>query len=55
MPLGMELYLGPRNIVLDRDPVPQKGHIPHFRPMSIVAKRLVGICTEVELGPRLAE
>ena len=44
MPLGMEVGLGPRLIVLDGDPVPhppsKRGTTPNFRPMSIVAKRL---------------
>ena len=43
MALGMEVGLGPGHIVLDADPAtpPKKrGHSPHFRPMSIVAKRL---------------
>jgi len=44
MPLGMEVGLGPRNIVLDGDPAPPspKGSQqppPNFRPMSNVAKR----------------
>jgi len=41
MPLGMEIGLGPGHIVLDGDPapLPEKGHSPNFRPMSIVAKR----------------
>jgi len=41
MPLGMEVGLGPGDLVLDGDPAPppQKGG-PNFRPMSIVAKRL---------------
>ena len=44
MKLGMEVELGPSNIVLDGDPAPpKKGHrTNHFRPMSIVAKRLDG-------------
>jgi len=44
MKLGMEVELGPGNIVLDGDPAPpKKGHrTNHFRPMSIVAKRLDG-------------
>ena len=41
MPLGMEVGFGPGDFVLDGDPAPpKKGHSPHFRPMSIVAKRL---------------
>jgi len=39
MKLGMQVGLGPGHIVLDGD---QKGHSPHFRPMSVVAKRLAG-------------
>ena len=44
MKLGTDVGLGPGHIVLDEDragpapPLP-KGHIPTFRPMSIVAKR----------------
>ena len=44
MPLGMEVGLGPGDIVLERDPAPPKqrkgGTAPNFRSMSIVAKRL---------------
>jgi len=43
MVLGMEVGLGPGHIVLDGDPAPppkKQGHNPHFRPMSIVVKRL---------------
>jgi len=42
MPLGREI--DPGDIVLDGEPVPPKGghSSPHFRPMSIVAKRLDG-------------
>ena len=44
MPLGMEVSLGLRDIVLDGDPAPPalKGHSPppNFRPMCVVAKRL---------------
>jgi len=39
MPLGKEVGLGPRHIVLDGDPAPTAAP-PHFRPMPIVAKRL---------------
>jgi len=42
MPLGTEVGLGPRDIVLDGDPAPpRKGTqwIPTFQPISIVAKR----------------
>ena len=43
MPLGIEVGLGPGDIVLDVDPVPPKrGTAPNFRPMSIVPKRLDG-------------
>ena len=40
--LGVEVGLGPGHIVLNRDtvPLPKKGQIPNFWPMSIVAKRL---------------
>jgi len=46
MPLGVEVGLGPGDFVLDGDPAPpeKKGtaptHLPNFRPVSIVAKRL---------------
>jgi len=41
MPLGSEVDLGPRHIVLDGDPAPPKtGTAPNFRPMSVVAIRL---------------
>jgi len=44
MALGMEVDLGPGNIVLDGDlaPFPKKGGraAPNFRPIFIVAKRL---------------
>jgi len=43
MPLDTEVGLGSGDIVLDGDPAPptEKGTVarPHFRPMSIVAKR----------------
>jgi len=44
MPLGMELGIGPGDIVLDGDPAPPQkgGTAPNFRTMSIVAKRLDG-------------
>jgi len=46
MPLGMDVDLGPGNVVLDGDPVarPQQRvqPPPNFRPMSIVVKRLDG-------------
>jgi len=38
MPLGKEVGLVPGHIVLDGDPAPHSSP-PHFRPMSIVAKR----------------
>ena len=43
--LGVEVGLGPSHIVLGGDLAPstQKGHIPNFRPMSVVAKRLDGL------------
>jgi len=42
--LGTEVGLGPDHIVLDGDPAlsPERGTAPNFRPMSVVAKRLVG-------------
>ena len=44
MKLGMQVgLLCPGQNVLDGDPAPppkKRGHTPHFRPMSIVAKRL---------------
>jgi len=45
MPLGTEVGLSLDDIVLDGDPAPPplKGHsTPHFRPMSVVVKRLDG-------------
>jgi len=55
MPLGMEVGLGPGDIVLDEDPAPllKKGAepLPNFRPMSIVAKRKMTLGMEVGLGP----
>jgi len=43
MPLGTKVGLGPGCILLDGDPapasLPQKGHTPNFRLMSIVTKR----------------
>jgi len=42
MPLGKEVSLGRRHIVLDGDPVGTQSStaaLPHFRPMPIVAKR----------------
>jgi len=45
MPLGTEVGLGLRDIVLSGDPVslPYRCTPPYFRPMSIVAKRLDGL------------
>jgi len=42
MSLGMDVGIGPDDIVLDADPapLPKKGALSNFRPMSIVAKRL---------------
>ena len=45
MPLGMEVDLGPGDIVLDGDPAPlspKRGPrpLPMFRSMSVVPKRL---------------
>jgi len=41
MALGMEVGLGPGDIVLDGDPAPpKKGTAPNVWPMSVVAKRL---------------
>jgi len=58
MPLGTEIGLGLRDIVLDGDlDLPSlKGHRPaNFRPMSVVAKRqdrlMIPLGTEVGLGP----
>jgi len=44
MQLGKEVGLGPGDIVLDGDTVPQKGvrQPPTSQPMYIVAKRLDG-------------
>ena len=43
MPLGMEVDLGPGDVVLDVNPASSSprgggGRAPNFRPMSIVAK-----------------
>jgi len=45
MPLGTEVSLGLRDIVLDEDPAPPplKGHSPQFRPMCVVTKWLDGL------------
>jgi len=45
MPVGTEVGLDPRNIVLDGDPaLPPKGaQPPNFRPISVVAKWLDGL------------
>jgi len=53
MPLGMEVGLRLGDIVLGGDVAPPllKGHSPHFRPMSVVAKRLYGLGVQVGLGP----
>jgi len=43
--LGLRVGLGPGHIVLNGDPAPPSkkgGRVPHFWPMSIVAKRLDG-------------
>jgi len=42
MKLGMEVGLGPGDIVLDGDPapIPKRGTAPNLWPMSVVAKRL---------------
>ena len=43
MKIGMKVGLGPGHILLDGDPAsPEKGHNPHFWPMSVVAKQLDG-------------
>ena len=44
MKLGMQVRLGPANIVLDGDPAPPppKGHTPNFRHISVAAKWLHG-------------
>jgi len=54
MALGMEVGLGPVQIVLDRDTAPlPKGDraSPNFRPIFIMAKRLMPLCLEVGLSP----
>jgi len=43
MPLGMEACLGPGDVVLDgTEHSPKRDTVPSFRPMSVVAKWLVG-------------
>jgi len=44
MPLGVEVGLGPGEVVFDGDPaIPEKQHTtPNFCPMCIAAKRLDG-------------
>ena len=42
MPPGMEVDLGPGDIVVDGDPAPPKGTPHSFPAMSVVAKRLNG-------------
>jgi len=39
MPLATKVGLGPGHIVLDGEPVPQRGTASNFRPISIVGKR----------------
>jgi len=54
MPLGMAVGLSPGDFVLDGDPAPPplKRHSPHFRPMSVVAKRLGGLINATWYGDR---
>jgi len=54
MTLGMAVGLSPGDFVLDGDPapLPLKGHSPHFRPMSVVAKRLGGLINVTWYGRR---
>jgi len=45
MKLGTQVGLGPGHIVLDVDPAltpKEHSHLPNFRPMCVVAKRLDG-------------
>jgi len=44
MPLGIQVNLGPSDIVLNGDPapLPKRGRGRNFRPMYIVAKRMDG-------------
>jgi len=58
MPLGIEVGLGPGDIVLDEDPAhsQEKGHIsPHFQPMWNYSQTAgwirIPLSTEVGLGP----
>jgi len=46
-----EVGLGPGHIVLDEDPapLPQRDTAPNFRPLSIVAKRLLILATDEHL------
>jgi len=50
MPLGMEVGLGPDDIVLDGDrvPPPLKGTAPNFLPMSVVASVVTVSETDTE-------
>ena len=57
MPLGMEVGLGPGQIVSDGDPAPQDGH-PHFSsriycgqtvPISATAELLFGSATMIKV------
>jgi len=55
MSLSTEIGLDPGDIVIDGDPSASKkrAHHPHFRPMSIVEKRLwfkMPVATAVDLG-----
>jgi len=52
MPLGMEVGLGPARIVFDGHPFPPKEAQPpfNFRPMFVVAKRLVLVPLGTEVG-----
>jgi len=43
MPLGTEVGLGLRDIVLDPAPPLLNWHSPYFRPVFVVAKRLDGL------------
>jgi len=52
MKLGEQVGLGPGDIVFDGNParLPQRGTARHFRPMSVVAKRLDGLRFMMPLG-----